>query len=269
MSRLLRLAVAAGVLFAPVVSQGQAPATPPNPWIQVATVSVRPGSVSEYEDALKKLRAGAAKVAASQQVRAYQMAFGGSTYTYFHVTPFDSWRDADAHLTTPEILTKAYGDMEAARLLKLLRGAVESRHTEVFRVLLNLSTNVKLPFAPKKYVSVLRSDLHAGAAPAYMRYLAKIKSAEEKDPASPMVIREGLAYGEGAAVLAVRFSDTMGERAAWPNQAEVLRKAYGEEEAREMTEVGVRSVAKRTQYVLVYRPDLSSPSTGAAATAMR
>lgn len=82
-----RFTFVAAFLFAiafPVVAQNE-----PTQFIQIITTTVRSNAVTEYEDYIKKIMAGAAKIGAPQRVVAYQVAIGGPGFTYNFVLPFN------------------------------------------------------------------------------------------------------------------------------------------------------------------------------------
>ena len=251
-------------LFVALAAMGSAalaqePAAIANPWAQVSKVTVHPGAFAEFEDYIKKLNSGRTKLGLPQQVFTWQLALGGSPFEYHIVAPFDRWEEMDAAPTVPAIATKAYGEVDGAKLLKVGRSAIAAIETEVFRLRLDLSTNAKLG-PPPKLVSVTRTEHNRDTAASYLRLLAKIKKAEEQDSNAPPVFRYVLAFGDGLVTLAVRPSETHAERGKWPNQTQVLRKAYGEAEQLEMSEAFTKSIAKRSTVVFAYRPDLSKVS---------
>ena len=112
----------------------------PAAYVQVTTITVKPSGVSDFEDYVKKIVAGANKIGAPQRVVAYQIGLGGPGFTYNFVIPFNKWEDMDSWPSIPQILTKAYGDAEGARILKSGRDAIEHTESAVFHTLKNLST---------------------------------------------------------------------------------------------------------------------------------
>jgi hypothetical protein len=232
----------------------------------VAKVRVNPAAVAEYEDFIKKVNAGRVKLGRPEQVYAWQVALGGSPFEYHFVLPFNGWDEIDALPGPAEIVTKAYGEAEAAKLLKIWRGAIAEVTLEAHRLRLDLSTNAKLGGPTPKFVSITRTEHDRDTAGAYLRLLAKVKKAEEQDANAFPVFRYVQTYGsgEGLVTFAVRPFDKHVERAKWPNQAQVLRKAYGEAEQLEMSEAFTKSIVKRSVVVFAYRPDLSRVSATAS-----
>ena len=114
----------------PVVAQNE-----PTQFIQIVTTTVRSNAVTEYEDYVKKIMAGAAKIGAPQRVVAYQVGLGGPGFTYNFVIPFNKWEEMDSFPSIPQILTRAYGDAEGAKILKSGRDAIEHTESPVYRTL--------------------------------------------------------------------------------------------------------------------------------------
>lgn len=238
--------------------QGQAPSD--NPWAQVTRVTVHPGAAAEFEDYVKKIQAGRVKLGLPNAVIAYQVALGGNPYEYNFIMPFAKWEEVDANPSIPAILMKAYGEVEGAKILKAGRSATQEVNVEVYRVRLDLSTNVKAGTPPaSKFVTLTVTEHHAETIGGYMRLLGKIKKAEEQNTSAQTVIRYVLNTGEGAVTVAARSSDTLAERGAGPGQGDVLQKFYGAAEAADMNELINKTIVRRSTVVLAHRSDLSSP----------
>lgn len=235
----------------------------PADFVQVVTVRVRPGAVTEYEDYVKKIIAGANKIGAPQIVFANQVILGGSGYTYHIVLPFNKWEEMDTWMSIPQILSKAYGDAEAAKILRSGRNSVESSETAVYRLLRDLSTRPKVSDSPAKYLFVVLTKVEPDMASAYELYLAKLKTAQQQAPNAPMALRFVSVQGPAHTYVTVSFFNKHAERDGWTSPQELLRKTYGEAEGRQLSEDSLRYVRERDFFVDAYRPDLSRP-TGSA-----
>ncbi len=231
-------------------------------FIQVLTVTVKPSGVAEYEDFVKKVVGGAAKAGAPQQVFAYQPAQGAPGYTYEFVVPFNRWSELDTFVSTRQILGKAYGEAQAAAILKAGLAQVERTETNVHRVIRSLSV-ARIP--PAAYVNVIVTEVEPSMASMYEMYLAKLKSAQEQMPGTPPTLRHVSVQGVAATYVTVQFFNKFADRDGLPGAGDALRKAYGEGEARHLTETSQRAVRHRRTYVSAFRPDLSR--TGAATPA--
>lgn len=238
-------------------AQTQAPSDLPQ-FLQVITVKVKPANLADYEDYVKKVVAAAVKIGAPQRIVLYQAVMGAPLGTYMASTPFSKWDEVDTWPSIPVMLNKAYGDLEGTKILKAGRAAIDSAETDVYSTLTDLSTNPRTYDPPTAFVSVTRTELNPDMAPTYNLMLGKIKKAEEGTPNAPTVIRRTMIEGPAYVTIASRYFNKFAERSvAVPSQADVLRKAYGDEEARQMNETTRRATARRETWVLAYRADLS------------
>lgn len=257
MKRLMCLCVAVSLLFgfaSLAAAQGQ-----PAQFIQVVTVTVKSESVADYEDYVKKIQAAANKIGAPQRVFASQVILGGPGFTYSFVLPFNKWGEVDTWPTIPEMLSKAYGDAEAAKILKAGRAAIDRSRSEVFRLLGDLSTRPKVFDPPPAFTFLVRTEVKPEMASAYELYLAKLKAAQEQLPNAPTANRRVSLQGQASTYVTATPFNKHSERDAWPSPGEALRKAYGEAEASHILETSLRCVSNREFLVLAYRPDLSRP----------
>lgn len=255
MKSLVRFAVVAAFLFAfalPVVAQNDPPQ-----FIQIITTTVRPGAITEYENYVKKIMAGADKIGAPQRVVAYQVGLGGPPNTYNFVLPFNKWEEMDAWPSVPQILTRAYGDAEGARILNSGRNAVAHSETAVFRIMRNLSTRPRANNPPAPMIMVVRTEIEPDMSVAYERYLSKLKAAQEQEPGNRTVSRSVSVLGPALVYLGANFFSKHADRDNWPGVPELMRKAYGDADGQELTEGSLRAVKKREMFIQSYRPDLS------------
>lgn len=240
---------------------------PPPEFIYYVFNTAKPGAVADYEDYVKKIIAGANKIGAPQQIITFGMMMGGPNYTYFAVVPFNKWGDMDGWPSPTEILIKAYGEIEAAKIVKAGRAAIEKSETGVNRLLPNLSTKPRA-FDPAtwSFLSYMRTEVEPEMASAYEMYLAKVKAVQEQAPNAPTAIRRVSAQGTASVYTTARPFSKHADREGWASPGELLRKAYGEAEARHLTEINARCIRKRDNWVFAYRPDLSRPTVSKATT---
>jgi len=250
------------VASAPLVSaQGKVP-----DFIETRTITIKPTAVSEFEDYVKKVVAGANKLGAPQRWLTYQLASGGPQFTYLVAFPFNKWEEMDRWTPTAEILTKGYGELEGTKLLKGGRACIEDYQITVSRTLHDLSTRAKPNDPPAAFVYNIRTEVDPDMSSAYELYLAKVKAAAEQAPNAPTAIRRVSVQGTSNVYSSSTYFNKHAERDGWPNGGELLRKAYGEAEARNLTETSLRAVRKREYRVLAFRADLSRPTAAPAPT---
>jgi antibiotic biosynthesis monooxygenase (ABM) superfamily enzyme len=250
-----------------VTSRGETQGQPSQPaeFIQVITTTVKSGAVADYEDFVKKIVAGANKIGAPQRWSTSQVSLGGPGFTYTVVLPFSKWAEVDGWNAVPDILVKAYGPAERARIMKSGRGAIERTETSVYRLLPDLSTRPKAFVPPPAFVHLFVTEVEPAMVPTWEKFLGQIKAAQEKSPQAPTAIRRVAVLGaSNTYVTAVPFNK-FAERDSWPRYPDVLRDAYGETEARSIDETRLRATRNARQLVLTYRPDLSRPAAAAGA----
>ena len=163
----------------------------------------------------------------------------------------DSWP------SIPQILTKAYGDAEGARILKSGRDAIEHIESAVFHTLKNLSTRPRFNDPPAAFFMVVRTEIEPGTSVSYERFLSKLKAAQEQEQGTRTVNRSVSVLGPANTYLGANFFSKHAERDNWPAVQDTLRKTYGDADGQELWEGSLRNVRKREVYVQRYRPDLS------------
>jgi hypothetical protein len=110
---------------------------------------------------------------------------------------------------------------------------------------------------PLAHTLVIRTDINAGKAAEYRNYLAMLKAAQEKDPASPTAIRRVSVAGPAGVFVTTEPFDKFADRDAWPSTEGLLKKAYGDAGAKMLLDQAMGAIKSRVTYVLNYRPDLS------------
>ena len=234
-------------------------------FVHVITVTVQPGAHQEFEAFQKKIRAAAEKIGAPQHWITSYVSLGGPGHTYNIALPFSKWSETDAWLPVPQMLTKAYGQDEATRIMKSGMAATQHTETEVYRFLPELSTRVKAPSPPAPFLHLFVTEVEPAMVPTWMSYLARLRTAQEKAPEAPTAVRWVSALGAGNRYVTVVPFNKFADRDSWRTNLAILGEAFGEAEARSLDESRLRSTRDARQLVLAYRPDLSRPPTAVAA----
>lgn len=245
----------------PSLTLAQSQSAQPAEFIDVITSTIRPGAVSEYEDFVKKIVAGANKIDASVRWSTYQVSLGGPGYTYVVALPFRKWADVDAWPSVSQLLSKAYGEAEGTRIAKAGRASVERSETAVYRLLPELSTRPKVFDPPLAFLQLFVTEVEPAMVPTWEEYLARLKAAQEKSPQAPTHVRRVVVEGASNTYVTAAPFNTYAERDSWPSNQAVLREAYGEAEARALNETRLRCTRNARLVVMSYRPDLSRPPT--------
>jgi hypothetical protein len=95
------------------------PATePPKARNQVTYVYLRPGKGPDYANYLLKVKEAHEKANSSYRTFVLSVVVGPDTPTFTIVRPFDKWAELTP-LNTPQVLTAAYGELEANRLMAI------------------------------------------------------------------------------------------------------------------------------------------------------
>lgn len=233
-------------------AQGQ-----PKQYVHVLTVHARPEGAVDYEAFVKKVMAAGEKVGDKQRVVTFQVTQGGPGYTYMIATYFDKWADLDGQMSVPEILNKALGEAEGARTLRAGRVNIQSTESAVYRLLPDLSTKPRAYDPPPAYLQIIRNEVKPGMSREWQRVIGRYKAASEQIPETPSSIRRVSAEGLSNVYITSSSYTTGAERDAWPSFMDVLKKAYGEEEARNLDQSRADCIQRSEAFILKFRPDLS------------
>lgn len=234
--------------------------TPSPQFIEVLTVTVKPGAAPDYEAYVKKIVSGADKISATgpATVQAFQVTRGGSGGTYMFVFPFNKAAELDSFVPVPQILARAYGDAEGMRVLRAGGATVDHAESTVYRLLENLSTR------PRRYdpsaashVLLVRTEVEPARSADYERYLARLKSAQEQANDPFTTVRRVSFMGPSHVYLAASFFDKYAELDTRTSPLDILKKVYGDLEGRAVSDESLATVKKREVMVLRFRPDLS------------
>jgi hypothetical protein len=186
-------------------------------------------------------------------------------FTYLTASPFANWAEIDSWTPPAEVLTKAYGEIEGGKILKMMRSAVESQSIEVLRASPELSRNLAAAPPPYAFAVLNRIELHPGTGPAYNMVLSKMKAATEKAGGFPPQLVATVIHGATPTFVQVIPFAKWADRDATPSIIEALDKMYGENERRAIMETPGKLTKSRQSFVIMQRADLSwtrkSPTT--------
>jgi len=242
-----------------VVAQAQQQHKPAQ-FLQLTITTVRPSGVNDYEEFVKKANAARDKTPGSPTQIVYGINLGGSPFTYYTVTQWEKWADREKFPNFGQMMTKVYGQAEAARLQKIQRDAIVQLRSEVFALDANASLNPKVFDPPAGFINLQRTELRPEMAAAYASALARLKGAEEKSGDTRTIIRRNAIQGEAfVRYQAVQMTKLSDRDLQAPNAGDTMRKMYGDAEANQIQDTLNRAIRGRTQVFLAYRPDLSKP----------
>ncbi len=233
-------------------AQGQ-----PKQFVQLLTVHAKPEGALDYEAFAKKVMAAAEKIGQNQRVLTFQVTAGGPGYTYMIVSYFDKWAETDDFLSTPEILNKALGELEGGKALRAGRANIESAESVVYRLVPNLSTKPRAYDPPPAYLQVFRTEVRPEMTHEWERVIGRYKAASEQMQETPTAIRRVAVEGPANVYVTSSPYTKAAERDAWPSFMDVLKKAYGDEEARNLDQRRTDCIKHAEAFIMKFRPDLS------------
>src|SRR5205823_6436267 len=188
------VAVVLVVLAWSLVAQTQAQ-NKPTQFLQLTITTVKPTAINDYEEFVKKVNAARDKTPGSPAQIVYAVNLGGPAFTFYTVTQWEKWADRDKFPNGGQMLTKVYGQAEAARLQKMQRDAIVQQRSEVFAYDANASLNPKVFDPPAAFINLQRTELQPELAGAYGAALAKLKNAEEKAGDKRTIVRRNAIQG--------------------------------------------------------------------------
>jgi hypothetical protein len=180
---------------------------------------------------------------------------------YMAGLPFNEWGEIDNW--SEKVLIEAFGEEEAAKIQRMRTASVLHVETMVFERVDRLSTVTEVR-PPTKFVSIAEMHVKPSKVVAFQLLLGKGKAAREKAPDAPPYSVGRVALGNAHTYVMATGFDSFAERDKWPDTLELMGKAYGEEEARQMLKTYLDSIESRRDYIAIFRPDLSRAKPQAA-----
>ncbi len=258
--KFLALAVVCLVVTAPSAS------SQPLKYLEVVTISVRPGAVPQFEDYVKKIVEAANKVGVADTWTTYQVELGLHGNTYSVTLQFDKWAERDAWTPYPEYLAEAFGDSEAAKIMRAGEATIQSLDTIVLQTLPELSVNLDRA-ADKAFYSVRRDHVKPSGVEDFRFFISKLKEAEEQVGDGLTRIRRSTAVGPVWTYSTAIGFDKWSERdSTGPTFMEMMNKTHGEAETAKLLDTVRSSVTGSDIFILRTRPDLSRTKSAGSTT---
>ena len=234
-------------------------------FLVIHNIQVRSGANVQFEEYIKKIKEAAEKTGARQYWSASQLTFGGPGNTYFIGLQFDKWGEMDGWGAVPQILEEAYGEEEAAKILRSGRMAVESSETTISRLMEDLSYNLKA-MAPAPMIRVRISEIKRDMQQDYRVFIAKVNEAMEKAGDQRPAIRRLSTLGPSAVYTSATPFEKWSE---WDDRGDfwqMMEKAHGPTETRRLQDTLTKCVEKSTLFTVTMRPDLSRLPTSSTSS---
>jgi antibiotic biosynthesis monooxygenase (ABM) superfamily enzyme len=232
----------------------------PMAWIYVTTV--KPGTQAQYEAGLSKI------IEAYNQQKSpvkwtTSVSAVGSTGTYVVSLPMQKLGDIDAWPPPLEVLTKAYDESEARKVLQSMAGAVQQSQNLVMARRPDLS-HAPDPSAaqasPPTLGYVYFTTLKPGQAAQFEAAQKKIAEAYAKENSPIRWVTSMATVGaSGPTYVSVIPMQKFGDLDGWQGSSppEVLTKVYGEKEAGKILQSIAESSEGTQTSIMALRPDLS------------
>jgi hypothetical protein len=147
--------------------------------------------------------------------------------------------------------------LEGGKALRAGRANIESIETAVYRLLPDLSTKPRAYDPPPAYLQVIRTQVRPEMAREWERVIGRYKAASEQMQETPSAIRRVSVEGPANVYVTSSPYTKAAERDAWPSFRDVLKKAYGDEEARNLDQRRTDCIKHAEAFILKFRPDLS------------
>jgi hypothetical protein len=229
----------------------------PKQFVNVLTVHCKPEGAVDYEAFVKKVMTAADKIGSSQRVVTFQLTMGSPGYTYMIATYFDKWTETDESFSAPDILTKALGELEAGKALRAGRQNIESTESAVYRLVPDLSTKPRAYDPPPAYLQAIRTYVKPDMVREWEHVIGRYKAAAEQIPETPTSMRRVSVEGPANVYITTSPYTKGADRDAWPTFMDILKKAYGDEEARNLDQRRAACVDHSEAFIMKYRADLS------------
>ena len=221
-------------------------------------VSVKSGMNAQYEAMVKKV-VEAAKKNGDQNWFTFNVSAGGAGNQYGFVIPFNTWEERDGWANPMAMLQKAFGEDEAAKIMRDGSIAEEGSGETIVSQIETLASSPRAGSGGiKKFYLVRHAVIRPGKAGDYRLALSKIRAAEDK-AGGPVTTTRRTILGDRNEFTSTVGYDTGAERDRWPGFGDFMGAMYTEQETRQILEMLNDAMESSDWYEVAYRPDLSNP----------
>ena len=231
-------------------------------WQQMIEIQVAPVHQPAFEDYILKIKEAAEKTESPVSWTTFQVVAGRADASYDVGLNYNTWAERDQWSSVPEMLTKAFGEQEAAQILRAGRVGIVSQRSLIWERLPDASSNPRpAGSGPANFYAVTIRHVKRDGVPEYREIQRTWKSAYEAVANGPSVGRSILRFGEGSNATFRRGTpfDRWGDYDA-SRELEVLAEQLGEEGSRLTLEARDRLCTDMDSFIAAYRPDLSRPA---------
>ena len=225
---------------------------------QVIEIQVAPVHQQAFENFAMKVKEAAGEIESPMSWTMVQVTVGKPEATYRVVLGFDAWAERDQWGTVQSVLTEAFGEQEAAQILRAGRGGIVSETSRIWELLEDSSSHLRVGSQPANFYTVAIRHVRPEMVPEFREIQRGFKAAFEPVSDGPSFARWILRVGEGSGTTFRRTQpfDTWAERGTGRG-GQILIEHQGEEGRRLNLETLRRAVEKMDIFVSAHRPDLS------------
>ena len=224
-------------------------------YAHVVTVTVRPGTVSDYADRLLRVRQAADRIGDPRTVSVYRSLMGGSPFRFQLVTLFGDYSEMEDWMGGPTaILAQAFGEGEAQEMGEMVRDVIESVDISVYTLSPDFTSGLNAPGGGQRYLRVVTTEVEPGGDADYAAALRATKAIE--DARGIKRNRWTRSEGESFTHVVTSVSDTIVGLAA-PGPPGLLAEEYGDEIGGSIWGRAQAAVRSRTFETWQYDAELS------------
>ncbi len=227
---------------------------------QMVQIQVAPVHQPAFENYVMKVKEAADKTESSLNWTTLYVPVGKPEATYRIGLSFDTWAERDQWGTVSAMLTEAFGEDEAAQILRAGRVGIVSQMSRIWERLPDGSSNPRTGGQPANFYQVAIRHVDREMVPEFRSLQRKWKASYEAASNGPSVGRSILRVGPGSGATFRRAEafDTWAERDAWSGRNPALMTEHlGEAEQQLMGATQRRVLEDVETFVSAYRPDLS------------
>ena len=239
-------------------------AQPPAPLLQVYRINVKSGSQAQFAEYLMKIAEAANKTNAPQGWTTTRGVLGTSGTDYFVFLPSQTWGERDGWSQVPQMLTEAFGEAEAQKILA--KGGNASWGSETTLFTLDAERTLHADRSTEaNYYQILLGQVKPEMVQEYNSVVGTLMEAQKKAGTQQQWIRRTSRLGKSWLFYAAVPFDKWGEwdnanTNFWANVA----KAVGEDEARHLQGRLVACYEEREIFVIQRIPELSRAAPGSS-----
>ena len=219
-------------------------------------ITVKSGMGPEFVSYMKKFVEAAKKLGDVQPWTTVMTTTGGQIGQYTIVIPHENWEERDSWTSPYQMLVKAFGEEEAAKIMRVRRTVVAEAHTAERYLLPESTTTGTEPLATNYLIT--RTVVKPGHGRAFRLALSKIWKSVENVPGAPKISLRGTAEGDRRVYVTASGFENGAERDKRPNFFEHMSKMYSDEEIDQILETIGKATIESHRYEVRVRPDLSN-----------